>query len=748
MPVYATEIDEVVLYRNEDKEPLDEVDPTCNPGDTIYVNIRSFKIDEEIYGLEDNVTFTDYALVLDSTSLPYASTDSSHTSIIIKGNLTADNPVIKFTIVIIQPGAPSEYRNLIKEISVKVYIPVTSFEVVEKNGKQSGYVDRNQTFEYNIKYNSNNVASIKGYKTTLYNRNNQAISSSPYFSIVTNSPYSFKLTISKNAPFESYVKVVIASVDNPALKYTFVYDVKLLEASYQVKYSRDYQGSTNPGTGIQLVETNNLTQLRTGYKADITFVGTTTGKTYTPTELRNYGLIVEFPYNYSSYFSVSSNGVISMSTSAPAYTSGNRTVYWYDVKITDGTRVCTNIRKEVEVYKPLSGSSYSNFYLSGPETVYSGGNVKYTSYSLIFDTQGTFSATRMDLNYNTNDSYFKVTKNYSSNSLTFSTSYPEYVGDTITITVTNGLLYNNVNIDSSWKQTMTVNRRFIASSSQLAKVKNDVYSSYRMVKNITYYNWTPIPEFYGSFDGVNYQLTITIYQDSGNIGFVGINYGTIKNMNIKARIFSYSTDTTNWRYVGAVAGKNYGTIDYCYINRYFSDESYYTVEQEEGRNVYYYHNVDLHVGGNTDLACVGGIAGTNTGNITNCRNYTNIYSRGDMGGIAGRSNGYIYNSDNSGRIFYLYWEANRSIGGIVGYQYGGTIDWCYNYGTISYDNLSSDSRSLQPKMGRIVGHKEGTVTRYNSSGTVDIGTLHTVGIWPFTWNQAKYAGNRAFGLEE
>ncbi|HEY8395374.1 MAG TPA: hypothetical protein VIK96_01195 [Bacilli bacterium] len=51
-------------------------------------------------------------------------------------------------------------------------------------------------------------------------------------------------------------------------------------------------------------------------------------------------------------------------------------------------------------------------------------------------------------------------------------------------------------------------------------------------------------------------------------------------------------------------------------------------------------------------------------------------------------------------------------------------------------------------MGRIVGHKEGTVTRYNSSGTVDIGTLHTVGIWPFTWNQAKYAGNRAFGLEE
>lgn len=221
------------------------------------------------------------------------------------------------------------------------------------------------------------------------------------------------------------------------------------------------------------------------------------------------------------------------------------------------------------------------------------------------------------MNYNTNDSYFKVTKNYSSNSLTFSTSYPEYVGDTITITVTNGLLYNNVNIDSSWKQTMTVNRRFIASSSQLAKVKNDVYSSYRMVKNITYYSWTPIPEFYGSFDGVNYQLTITIYQDSGNIGFVGINYGTIKNMNIKARIFSYSTDTTNWRYVGAVAGKNYGTIDYCYINRYFTDESYYTVEQEEGRNVYYYHNVDLHVGGNTDLACVGGIAGTNTGNITN-----------------------------------------------------------------------------------------------------------------------------------
>ena len=165
--------------------------------------------------------------------------------------------------------------------------------------------------------------------------------------------------------------------------------------------------------------------------------------------------------------------------------------------------------------------------------------------------------------------------------------------------------------------------------------------------------------------------------------------------------------------------------------------------------------MDLHISGETDTTYVGGISGLNLGNIENCRNYAYIYGRGDVGGIAGKSSGYIYDSDNSGQIRHLHWKNNKSVGGIVGYQSSGTIDYSYNYATISFDTPSSTSRTLQPKIGRIVGHREGIVTRHNSGGTVDIGTLHTetwlTGIWPFRkehkWDQALYAGDRTFGKE-
>lgn len=756
LPLFATEIDEIVLNRNDDHETLDEINPIANPGDTVHINIRSFKINQDIYGLEDNVTFTDYAVVLDSSSTAYARVDPTHRFIIIYDNLTVDNPVILFSVVVIQPGAPIEYRNLVKEMSFKIDIPVTSFEVIEKSGKASGMVDRNQSFEYIIKYNSNNVASLKGYTTTLYDRNNKPLGSSPYFSIDKNinglpNLYGIKINISKTAPFGSYLKIVISSIDNPSLSITLDYDVKLLESNYTVKYSKDYSGTYNDGSGIQLIESNNLTQLRNGYNADILLVGSTTGKTYTPQDLRNQGLTIDFPYTTNNYFTVNNQGMMSMSNSAPAHTNGTKSTYSYAVKIIDGAKTYSQTQKQVEVFKSLSGSSYSDFSLSGSETVRNGGEIRYTSYTLNFATQGDFTADKMSLNYTTNDSYFKVYKDYVTNTLTFSTLYPEYCGDSITITVSNGVKYNNQNIDSTWSKSITVLRRFVASGSQLNKIRYYPYSSYRIVKDITYSSWTPISSFSGIIDGNDHLLTMTIYQDTGNIGFVGINNGVIKNLSFKARVYSFSENLTDWRNAGVVAGINKGTIDSCYVKRYYTADSYYTVDG----NIYTYHNVDLDISGNTDVALVGGITGLNEGNITNCRNYTNIFGRGDIGGIAGRSSGYIYNSDNSGRIFFLYWEANRSIGGVVGYQSAGTIDWSWNYSVISYDNTSSSSRTLQPKIGYIVGHKQGTVTSYNHSGTVDIGTLHTetwtTGIWPFrtthTWNQALYAGNRAFGKE-
>ena len=67
---------------------------------------------------------------------------------------------------------------------------------------------------------------------------------------------------------------------------------------------------------------------------------------------------------------------------------------------------------------------------------------------------------------------------------------------------------------------------------------------------------------------------------------------------------------------------------------------------------------------------------------------------------------------------------------------------------------SSDSRTLQPNMGQIVGNSaSGYVVNNVCNGTVNIGTLHTEtcknGTWPFqkkhNHNQTENAANRGVG---
>lgn len=490
VPVYATGIDEIVFNRNNNHETLDEDDPTVNPGDVVYVNIRSFIIDEIKYGLADNVTFTDFALVLDSSSTSYARLDSTQTSIIVNDRLPVDNPVILFTVVIIQPGAPVEYRNLTKENRIKVFIPVTEFEMSEKEEKQDGLVDRDQSFEYGIIYNSDNVASLKGYTTRLYDRDNNPVDSSSYFDVDTEdngSPnfYGLKVAISKDAPYGSYLKVVITSIDNPALQYTFDYDVKLLESGYRLMYSKDYQGSVNDDKGVQLIEKDNKTQLRNRYNADILFEGSTTGRVYTPQNLMEYGVDVKIGFSSNEYFLIDLNGTMQLSYNAPAYTDGARTAFDYSVEISDGTKAYNKMQKKVEVFKPLEGSSYKEFYLSGNETVKNGGNILYTSYVLNFSTQGEFTAQKMDLVYTADNC--QISKDSSNNVLNLRVVSPGSVGNSITITVSNEVMYNNQDIDGTWQHSIIVYRKFVSSPTQLNQIRNDIDGTYNIINDISYY---------------------------------------------------------------------------------------------------------------------------------------------------------------------------------------------------------------------------------------------------------------------
>ena len=75
----------------------------------------------------------------------------------------------------------------------------------------------------------------------------------------------------------------------------------------------------------------------------------------------------------------------------------------------------------------------------------------------------------------------------------------------------------------------------------------------------------------------------------------------------------------------------------------------------------------------------GGIAGTGTGNISNCENRAMVNGTNNVGGIVGNSSDNTISScANYGAV-----TGTKSVGGMVGFFISGTIQNCANYGDIS-----------------------------------------------------------------
>jgi hypothetical protein len=222
---------------------------------------------------------------------------------------------------------------------------------------------------------------------------------------------------------------------------------------------------------------------------------------------------------------------------------------------------------------------------------------------------------------------------------------------------------------------------------------------------------------------------------SGNFGFVAVNNGTIKNLNIESCLTVLHSNVN----VGTFAGVNNGTITGCTADKLF----YIPYHQ------YVIINNKYSIPNNASY--LGGIAGRNTGTIQDCKNYGIIETQSSAGGIAGINTGRIERSWNYGKIYYTFYMANAHIGGIAGVQnssgQSNGIFYCINLGLIQYADSASTSTTLQPSMAQIVGYNQqgnfvSTSWQYGTlTGTVDKGTLQVVG----THNQALYVGDREAG---
>ncbi len=161
--------------------------------------------------------------------------------------------------------------------------------------------------------------------------------------------------------------------------------------------------------------------------------------------------------------------------------------------------------------------------------------------------------------------------------------------------------------------------------------------------------WVPIDKFNGELDGKGFKIIGLNLDNNDSSKYAGM----FRQISNGGRIHDISFIDVNISssFSGAVAGLNGGKIENISVSGY--------------------------VGRSNGLNC-GGIAGTNTSEILNCENYASVSGQESIGGICGFNyGGTVASCENHGTIGGSY----QNSGGIIGWSTG-VIKGCTNYGSI------------------------------------------------------------------
>ena len=198
-------------------------------------------------------------------------------------------------------------------------------------------------------------------------------------------------------------------------------------------------------------------------------------------------------------------------------------------------------------------------------------------------------------------------------------------------------------------------------------------------------SWIPIGsisnKYTGTFDGDGHTISgLYIDSDADDQGLFGYVYGgTVKDLTVSGNV------SGGWHVGGVVGYNNGGTVTGCIFSGSGSVSGHWYV---------------------------GGVVGWNSGNVTNCYNTDSITvtgSGGRVGGVVGRNfGGTVENCYNTGAVNSI----GNYVGGVVG-DNGGPVKNCYNTGTVTG---SSDYSYI----GGVVGDNSGTVENCYNTGSVTV----------------------------
>ncbi len=208
----------------------------------------------------------------------------------------------------------------------------------------------------------------------------------------------------------------------------------------------------------------------------------------------------------------------------------------------------------------------------------------------------------------------------------------------------------------------------VTDESQLVALANGELSKsayYRLENNIKLrsYDWKPISNFSGVFDGNEHTITNLKIGELGSnysyLGLFGKNSGTIKNLSVDINEIIGVTTT------GGIVGYNSGTVDNCFTSG------------------------NIRAAGNYDYNYMGGIVGDNYKTVTNCYSDCKISGKADViGGIVS----YAHGEGISNCVFYgsLELEDCNYAGGIIGKIYSDDVNCCVSTGNLNISNSSGD----------------------------------------------------------
>ena len=203
--------------------------------------------------------------------------------------------------------------------------------------------------------------------------------------------------------------------------------------------------------------------------------------------------------------------------------------------------------------------------------------------------------------------------------------------------------------------------------------------------------------FSGEFDGNNHKishLTITGGSYLGLFGQLGSG-AKISNLGLVDVNITGSDD-----YVGGLVGTNSGNVTRCYSTGEVNGDGH--VGGLVGKN-YGHVRVCYSTGMVSGNRYVGGLVGSNSGGITTSYSIGEVNGDYDVGGLVGENDGHVMVCYSTGMV-----SGSRCVGGLVGSNNGCVLN-CY----------STDSVSGKQFVGGLVGsNHEGCVSRCYSTGTV------------------------------